>query len=562
MTLRKYSFIGFVATVLVVSLALCPLPTTLIPVPWGTSALANEAPPAPLFDNLGDYHYSISTPSELTQKYFDQGMTLAYGFNHAEAARSFQAGIDQDPACALCHWGLAYVLGPNINAGMESDAVPTAWETIQHAKTLSRFARPKERALIKALAARYSLDPDADRAVLDQAYATAMGIVHRQYPHDPDVATLYAEALMNTMPWDYWDESGEPRPETETILTTLESAIEEYPEHIGALHLYIHAVEKEHPELAEATADTLGALVPGSGHLVHMPSHIYIRIGRYHDAVVANQKAIAADDAYINGSHVPSIYTLAYLPHNHHFEWFGALMTGQSKIALASADHTAQVDESMIHHPDFAGALQHYQSVPLYTLVRFERWDDILATPAPDAVLKYPTGIWHYAQGMALVGQGKPRQAREHLAAMTDLIADPELMETTIWGFNSTRQVLNIAVSVLAGEMALAAADYDTAIAHLQKAVERENQLVYTEPPDWYSPTQNLLGRGLLQAGRYAEAEAAFRADLEAYPENGWSLHGLVQSLRAQDKTTEAIAVQRRFENAWQYADSTLALDS
>ncbi|MEM9004905.1 MAG: tetratricopeptide repeat protein [Cyanobacteria bacterium P01_F01_bin.86] len=560
MTLRRYSFIGIVATVLVMGLSLSPLPPSLIPPTWGTSALASTATDAPLFDNLGDYHYPIATQSEAAQQYFDQGMTLAYGFNHAEAARSFQAGIEQDATCAMCYWGLAYVLGPNINAPMDLEAVPTAWEAIQQALPLR--SNPKEQALIQALATRYSPDPEADRGELDQAFATAMGTVYQQYPDDPDIGTLYAGALMDTMPWDYWDEAGNPKPETEIILTTLESVIEQNPQHIGALHLYIHAVEKERPELAETAADTLGSRVPGSGHLVHMPSHIYVRIGRYHDAVVANQAAIAADDAYLQGSHVPSIYTLAYMPHNHHFEWFGALMTGQSAIALEAANHTAQIDASMIHHPDFAGALQHYYSMPLYTLVRFERWDDILATPAPDAALKYPTGIWHYAQGMALAAQDQVTVARQHLAAMATLVADPELMETTIWGFNSTSQVLNIAASVLAGEIALADGDYDGAIAHLQQAVDLESQLVYTEPPDWYSPTQNLLGRCLLKAGRYVEAEAAFRADLDAYPENGWSLYGLAQSLQAQGKTVAASEMESRFENAWQYADFPLALRS
>lgn len=543
------------AALLALSISIAPAWTPTAQACQTGSPLAQAGESIPLFNNLGAYQRPISTQSQQTQQYFNQGMVFAYGFNHAEAARSFQEAIRQDETCAICYWGLAYVLGPNINAPMELEAVPTAWEAIQQAQALKDYASPEEQALIAAMADRYAPDAEGDRAELDQAYANAMGEIYRRYPNDPDIATLYAEALMNTMPWDYWDAQGNAKPETEILLATLESVIEQHPQHIGALHLYIHAVEKERPELAESAADALRDLAPGAGHLVHMPSHIYIRIGRYHDAVVANQRAVIADDTYLQGSHTPSLYTFAYMPHNHHFEWFGALMTGQSAVALDAAQHTADVEQSMMREPDLTGSLQHFYSVPLYTLVRFERWDDVLATPAPDADLKYANGIWHYAQGMALAAQGKTAQARQHLEAVNALVADPEVRETTIWGFNTTSQVLDVAASVLSGKIALAEADFEGAIAALQQAVDQENQLVYTEPPDWYSPTQNLLGRGLLKAQRYAEAEAAFRADLDMFPANGWSLYGLAQSLRAQGKTAEAKTVQAQFDQAWQYAD-------
>lgn len=552
--------ISTTATLFALGISIAPVWMPAVIACQASSSLAPINETIPLFDNLGAYERPISTSSEQTQQYFNQGMILAYGFNHAEAARSFQEGIRRDSTCAMCYWGLAYVVGPNINAPMPLEAVPTAWEAIQQAQALQAYATPKEQALIAAMAQRYTADEESDRAQLDQAYAEAMAAVHQQYPNDPDIATLYAEALMNTMPWDYWDADGNAKPETDILLSILESVIADYPEHIGALHLYIHAVEKERPELAEAAADALRNLAPGAGHLVHMPSHIYIRIGRYHDAVVANQKAVAADDAYIQKAHVPSLYTLAYMPHNHHFEWFGAMMTGQSEIAIAAANRTAQVDTSMIHEPELAGALQHYSVIPLYTLVRFGRWDDILTQPAPVADLKYPTGVWHYAQGMALTAKGETGAAREHLNAMQQLIADPELSEIAIWGFNSTSQVLEIAASVLTGEIALAEENYNAAIAALQQAVELEDHLVYTEPPDWYSPTRNLLGRAFLKAGRYAEAEAAFQDDLAVYPENGWSLYGLAQSLRAQGQSAAAAAAQARFINAWQYADNAIAI--
>ncbi|NER79401.1 MAG: tetratricopeptide repeat protein [Leptolyngbya sp. SIO1D8] len=555
MTPRKYTLIALITLVLALGISLTPMPPALTAAWQPDRSLAQAAESVPLFDNLGDYHFPISTQSPQTQDYFDQGMTLAYGFNHAEAARAFQAAIRHDDTCALCHWGLAYVLGPNINAPMELEAVPTAWDTMQQAQALSALASPKEQALIQAMATRYTADPDADRAPLDQAYASAMGDVYQRYPNDPDVGTLYAEALMDTMPWDYWDEDGNPRPETEVILTTLESVIDQHPQHIGALHLYIHAVEKEHPELAETAADTLGDLAPGAGHLVHMPSHIYIRIGRYHDAAISNLKAVTADHNYLHGNPDPSLYTVAYMPHNQHFLWFAALMNGQSRLAIQAAIETANVDPELMRNHDFAAGLQHYFTMPLFTRIRFQQWDIIRMTPAPAADLKYPTGIWHYAQGMAAAANGNLSTANEHLALMETLAQDPELAELRIWGFNSTSQVLNIAAAVLEGEIALAAGDVTGAIAHLQQAVELEGQLVYTEPPDWYSPTRNLLGKALLETGQYAAAEAAFRADLEAYPNNGWSLYGLTQSLQAQDKAAEAAVVQTQFETAWQDAE-------
>lgn len=522
------------------------------------AAQGPETQPVPLFDNLGTHHYPISTAVALAQRYFDQGLILAYGFNHAEAARAFEAAIAADASCAMCYFGLAYVLGPNINAPMQPEAVTSAWQAVQQAIALSPQASAKEQALIQALGQRYTADPGADRAVLNQAYADAIAQVHRQYPDDLEIATLYAEAMMDTMPWDYWEASGQPKPVTSTLLSTLEAVLAANPNHIGALHLYIHAVERERPELAEDEADRLLTLVPGSGHLVHMPSHIYVRVGRYHDAVTANQAAIAADQHYLQGGGAGDLYALAYLPHNHHFAWFGALMSGQYRVAAAAAAKTAQVDPALMRSPELAGSLQHYLCAPLYTQVRFSRWQEILATPAPAADLKYPTGVWHYSQGMALAATGQGQAAAAHLRALQALAADPELATVLIWGFNSTGQVLELAAAVLAGEVAAAQGQYRQAAAYLQQAVSLEDRLMYTEPPDWYAPTRNLLGQLLLRAGRYGAAEAAFRADLARYPENGWSLHGLAQSLRGQRQGAAAQVVQVRFETAWQYADTPL----
>ncbi len=514
---------------------------------------------APLLDKLGTYHHPISTKNPQAQRYFDQGLLLAYGFNHAEADRSFKEAAKLDPNCAMCHWGSAYVLGPNINAPMDPKAVPEAWKAIGKAVALSRYASPKEQAYIRALQKRYSPTPLKDRERLDLAYAEAMRKVAARYPKDPDAATLFAESLMDTTPWDYWQPNGEPKPEAKEIMATLEAVLKRNPNHPGANHFYIHAVEKQRPELGVASADRLMTLAPGSGHLVHMASHIYIRVGRYHDAVVSNQRGAAADDAYLSACHAQGLYPLAYKPHNHHFLWFAALMTGQSELALQAANQTAQVDKTMRLVPELAGAFQHYSVIPLYTAVRFSNWEQILKAPAPEKDLRYSTGVWHYAQGRALLATGQLAQATEHLTQLQRLADDPQLKTVMIWGFNATTDILKIATEILSGEKAAAQGDYDRAIAHLETAVKLENALVYTEPADWYQPTRQALAQVLLRAGRPEKAEQVYREDLKIYPENGWSLFGLAQSLQAQGKTAQAGVVQQQFGKAWQYADVVLA---
>lgn len=511
---------------------------------------------ARLFDNLGNLHHPISTSSKLAQRYFDQGLTLAYGFNHVEAARSFREAAKLDPECAICYWGVALVLGPNINAPMEPEAVSEAWRSLQQAIDLSKNASEKEKAYIQALAKRYPPHPVEDRKPFDLAYANAMREVARRYPDDPDAATLFAEALMDTTPWDYWEEDGTLKPTGKEIIATLESVLQQHPNHAGANHLYIHAVEKERPDLGVASADRLMQLVPNSGHLVHMASHIYIRVGRYHDAVLSNQRGIAADNAYAAQNQTEGIYPLAYMPHNHHFLWFAALMTGQSKVATQAALQTAKVDAKLMRQPDLAGALQHYYTIPLYTYTRFGQWQKILSTAAPARDLKYPSGVWHYARGRAFAAKGQLKPAIRELKQLQAIAAIPALQETKIWGFNSTASILNIASQVLAGEIAAQQGKYQQAISHLQTAVKLEDALVYTEPADWSQPARQSLGGILLKARRFAQAEQAYRDDLQIYPENGWSLYGLMQSLQAQNKQKEAQVVQKQFEQAWQYADS------
>lgn len=517
-----------------------------------------KAKPVPLYEGLSNYPYPISTKNALAQRYFNQGLLLSYGFNHAEAARSFQAAAELDPSCAMCYWGMALVLGPNINAGMEPDAVPQAWQALQKALQLSQRqpTNRREQALIQALAQRYSPQPVSDRKPLDLAYAKAMRQVAQRYLQDLDAATLFAEALMDTMPWDYWQENGQLKPEAREILQTLETVLKQNPNHPGANHLYIHAVEKERPELGLPAADRLMKLFPNAGHLVHMPSHIYIRTGRYHDAVVSNQRGIKADDAYLAQTQAQGIYPLAYKPHNHHFLWFAALMSGQSQIAMKAAEQTAKVDPKLLGEGDLAGALQHYSTIPLFTLIRFNQWNQVLATSAPAQA--YPKGIWHYARGMAFLGQKQPRLAQQELKQLQAIAADPALKQNKIWGFNTTASILDIATQVLSGELAAQGGRYEQAIAHLQTAVKLEDALVYTEPADWYQPTRQSLARILLQAGKAKAAEQVYREDLKIYPDNGWSLHGLARSLQAQGKTQEAQAVQTRLQSAWQYADVPL----
>lgn len=512
-----------------------------------------------LFDNLGNHHHPISTKVPLAQRYFDQGLTLTYGFNHAEAVRSFQQAAKLDPDCAICYWGIALVLGPNMNAPMDTEAVPEAWEALQKAIALSNKASDPEKAYIQALATRYLLEPVAERSQLDSAYAKAMQEVAKRYPDDLDAAALFAEALMDTMPWDYWTADGQPKPETRELLATLDSILERNPNHPGANHLYIHAVEASpHPELGIPSADRLANLVPAAGHLVHMPSHIYIRVGRYHDAAIANQRAIAADQDYVTHCHALGIYPLAYMPHNHHFLWMSATMEGQSKTAIESARYiAAMVDRRMMRQPAYL-TLQHYYVIPLYALTRFGKWDEILAEPAPAEDLKYPTGVWHYARAIAFTAKGQLQDATRELEQLKAIAADSSVENVTIWGINNARSLLQVASEVVSGELAAKQGDYDSAIAHLETAVNLEGKLKYDEPETWHYPVRQSLGAVLLDANRPAEAEQVYREELKKHPNNGWSLFGLAQSLQAQGKTEEARSVQERFEKSWKYADVTL----
>ncbi|MCC6457475.1 MAG: hypothetical protein IT328_21140 [Caldilineaceae bacterium] len=511
-----------------------------------------------LMDNLGNHHHAISSENEEAQAWFDQGLTLDYAFNHELAIASYQKALEHDPECAMCYWGIAWSLGPNINLPMDDALVPDAWAALQRAQELAPNAPAQDQAYIEALAARYAPEAVADRAPLDLAFADAMRAVAAAYPDDLDAATIFAEALMDTMPWDYWTPEGEPREATVELLATLESVLERNPDHPGANHYYIHATEAStNPDRAIPSAERLETLVPGAGHLVHMPAHTYWRVGRYYDAFRINLTAHDADMHTVGGTpDKGTFYSLAYYPHNIHFLFAAAQMLGNSEDAIQAAR-------------DLVGSLPDdiYRAIPMfedfrpmyyYSLVRFGKWDEILAEPAPADDLRLSTGMWNYAQGMARLRTGDTAGAEQALAEVQAYAAMPELAEQGLASFATAQQILQISSGILAGEIAAAQGDYETAVAELEASVAIQDSLPYIEPPAWFYPVRQTLGAVLLEAGRAEDAEAVYRKDLEQYRANGWSLFGLMTALEAQGKNDEAATVQAEFEAAWQYADVEL----
>jgi tetratricopeptide (TPR) repeat protein len=507
----------------------------------------------PLYDDLGSHHLAVTTRVPRAQQYFDQGLRLTWGFNHAEAVAAFREAARLDPECAMCLWGEAYALGPNINAAMDSAAGVAAYQAVQRAVSLASKGTPVEQVLIRALARRYAERPPADRAALDSAFAGAMGEVVRQFPDHQEAATIYADALMNLSPWNYWEMDGTPRPDAGTIVAQLERVVAANPRHPGACHLYIHAVEAAHPEKAVPCAERLAGLMPGAGHIVHMPGHIYVRVGRYADAVAANEHAIHTDETYIADRRPEGVYPLAYYPHNYHFLAFAANMAGNSRAAIAAA--RAVVPKVPV---DVAREVSFAEGIPAYahlTLVTFGRWDDALAQPMPPADLIVATGLATYARGVAHAARRNSAGAAADLENVRRAAA--ALLEARGPQWPNVR-TLDIAVHALAGEIALRARRFDEAIGYFRAGIAIEDGMTYEEPPLWYYPLRHSLGVALLGAGRAAEAEAAYREDLKRFPENGWSLFGLARALRAQGKTADAAAVDARFRRAWAGADVRL----
>jgi tetratricopeptide (TPR) repeat protein len=517
---------------------------------------APGAPLAPRLQNLGVHTFPVTTKTARAQRFINQGMNLAYGFNHAEAGRAFAEAARLDPTCAMAYWGQALVLGPNINATMTPEDEPKARELVEKAVSLKTGATPRERAYIDALAARYTGKPE-DRQSADRAFAEAMRKVARAFPADLDARTIFAESLMDLRPWNYWTRDGQPYEETRDIQAALAQVIAKNPNHPGALHYWIHLWEPtDTPERAEAEADRLLTLMPGAGHIVHMPAHIYMRVGRHADVVSSNQAAVKADEDYIAQCRAQGQYPLGYYPHNIHFIWMGATASGRSQLALDSAKKLAAAipDDALGTVP----ILQGFLVVPYWAMVRFAKWDDILADTGPRHDTPFTRGAWRYARAMALVATGKLTEAEQELGQLRIIVDDPLLKGQATFSTNTGYNIMRIAPEVVAGELAARRKDWDAATLHLERAVRYEDALNYQEPPDWHAPVRQNLGAVLLEAGRADEAEAVFWEDLKKNPDNGWSLFGLKQALEAQHKNDDAARIEKRFQKVWKDADITL----
>jgi len=516
-----------------------------------------EQSKAPKLNGLDVLHYPITTSNPEAQEYFNQGLLLAYGFNHAEAARSFYEASRLDPDCAMCYWGFSYVLGPNYNAGMEADNYERAYSAIQSAIELSTNATQKERDLINAMSERSTPLPPEDRSPLDLAYSDALSLLTSEYDDDPMIACLYAESLMNLHPWDLYTFEGQRKPWTQGILDNLERVLEIDADHPGAHHLYIHAVEaSDTPEMGYASADIFDkGLVPGSGHLIHMPSHIYIRTGDYAKGLQANIRAVEVDSSYIAQCHAQGAYPLAYYPHNIHFISACAMMAGNAEWAAYGANSLSlHAHRSLMREPGW-GTLQHYYSFPYYTAVKFARWDEILKMENVRPALKYPEAIRHFARGMAFIGKEDLDSANIELKSLQQYAADESLKEVTIWDINNAHTLSQIAVLVLDGEIEAQNGRIENSIELLKKATELEDGLQYQEPTDWLLSVRHHLGAILVENDMYIDAIELYKQDLNKWPKNGWALQGLInayEALNLEDQREEATFL---FERAWTDAD-------
>jgi tetratricopeptide (TPR) repeat protein len=513
-------------------------------------------PVAPRLQNLGVHTFKVTTKSRRAQLFVNQGVNLAYGFNHAEAGRAFAEAARLDPECAMAYWGQAFVLGPNINAAMEPTDEPKAFELVQKALSLKKRVTPRERAYIDALAVRYTGKPE-DRQKADRAFADAMRALAAKSPDDADAQAIFAESLMDLRPWNYWTRDGVAYDETREIQASLERALARNRNHPGALHLWIHLWEAtDTPERAEAEADRLLPLMPGAGHIVHMPAHIYQRVGRHADVISSNLLAAKADEDYIAQCRAQGLYPLGYYPHNLHFIWMGATAAGQQKLASDSARRivAAIPHEALKTVP----ILQGFLVVPYWVMVRFGQWDAILADQGPAHQTPFTRAAWRYARAMALTAKNRLDEAERELEQLKLMVSDPEMKKPVTFSNNTGYHIMRIAPEVVAGEIAARRKDWDRAILHLDRAVRYEDALIYQEPADWHAPVRQNLGAVLMEAGRPDEAESVFWEDLKKNPENGWSLHGLTQALKAQGKDEDAARSEARYRKAWKDADVQL----
>jgi tetratricopeptide (TPR) repeat protein len=519
-----------------------------------------QSHPITLVTGLSDLHHPVSTRNSVAQQFFDQGLRFIYAFNHDEAARSFQHAAELDPKLAMAYWGVAEAVGPNYNDPADPERYKRAHEAIQKAVELSSAASPSEQAYIQAMAKRFPADPNSDLKKAAEEYHDGMREVARQFPDDLDAATLFAESGMNLHPWGLWNQDGTPIPGTEEIVSTLEGVIKRDPNHLGAIHYYIHSVEaSNYPDRALAGANRLAALAPAAGHIVHMPAHIYIRTGDYEAAVQTNQKAAEVDRTYIKQSGVQGIYPMMYYSHNLHFVAVCGAMNGRYAEARKNADLlVANVGPHVKQMPPLEG----FMTIPVAVEIRFHHWNELLKMTAPDPSMKVATIFWHFGRGLALAGTGKLTEAEAEYKIVSD--AEAATPPDAIFQMpinNKSKDILKIAENVLGAKIALAKKDNAAAITMLREAVAIQDKLNYGEPPDWFYPVRENLGAALLMNGDAMGAEKAFREDLDRNPRNPRSLWGLRQSLVQQKREYDAGFVQKQFESSWKGGANTLKLD-
>ncbi len=511
---------------------------------------------APLFENLGKFSIPITTQSEYANKFFTQGVVWANAFNHAEAARSFREAIRQDTTCAMAYWGLAYVLGPNYNTNSNQGENEEILAAVDNAKKFSTNIEPWEQALIHAISVKFPIDGNTD----EDAYASAMRKAYQAYPENDIIVTLFAESLMNLHAWDlYTRKGGVQKPWTAEIVSTIEHALKLAPNNPLANHLYLHATEAA-PDIEKAlpSAERLKTLVPGAGHLVHMPSHIYINTGDYHEGSLANEEAVKVDSAYIAECNVKGVYPQMYYPHNWHFLAATAALEGRGARSIEAAFKTAEIiDRNYLRQEGFE-TTQHYITIPYNVLVKFAQWEKIIALPKPDSDLNYPIAIWHYARGMAYANTGKIEQAKQELEALEKESATDAVQSLAIWEINTVADVTAIAIHVLRGELFRVAGNLEMAANEFKEGIKIEDQLNYNEPPDWFFSVRHFLGDVYLEMKKFEAAEDLYREDLSYWVKNGFALNGLYHSLINQRKNEAALEVKKQFEEAWQYADSPL----
>ena len=517
---------------------------------------------APLLNGLGSHSFTISSKVEGVQDYFNQGLIMAYAFNHAESIRSFKAAQKLDPNCAICFWGEALALGPNINVTSDGKAIMSpqdrldAFERMNKAIALIEFASPKEKDFILTLKSRYNGDVNSSRVPLDIAYAEAMEGLSSKYPDDTDAASLYAEALMNTMPWNYWAEDGNPKPDTIKVINTIESVLDKDPNHPLAIHLYIHAVEaSSDPGRAEEAADRLADLVPGAGHLVHMPSHIYWRVGRYEDASLANIAAAKVDEEYIAQCNAQGFYPALYYPHNVHFLWAASTMEGMSDLSIESAIKVSNyVSPEQIRNIPF---LEFFHTIPLLSYVRFAKWDKVFSYERPDDDFKFSNSIFNYALSVAHAANGNSLEANRFQSMILNDIESEEVNAMVMAG-HPTKSLMKIASLLASGSIDMYSSKYSEAITSFKEAVIIQDTLPYTEPPFWYYPTRQTLGHALLMNNSFEEAALVFEKDLKDYPRNGWSYFGLHLAQNKLNNQEESIEALNKFKEIWGRADISI----